>query len=280
MIVYVNGKYFEENEATLGIGDLAIQRGYGVFDYFRSVNKVPLFLPDYLSRFFNSAAGLGLKLQVLKEELVEAIDELTSKNGIPEAGFRMILTGGYSPDSFQPTAGNLIIIQQPLQVPSRQKFDQGITIITSEYKRDLPSIKSINYLMGIYLLPAVQQQQADEVLYCHNDQILEFPRSNVFVVTKDKKLITPKNDVLHGITRMKVLEIARSMYQVEEREVTVEELLAASEVFLTSTTKRIMPVVAVNKNPVGTGQPGEVTKTLYEAFLEKERTYICAAPST
>jgi branched-chain amino acid aminotransferase len=273
MFAFINNKFLEEKDAQLQVGDLAIQRGYGVFDYFRTRNYVPLFLADYLERFFNSARGLRLELPYAKDEITKIVDELIKKNNIPEAGFRIILTGGYSPDNFHPSTSNLIVLQQLVTLPTKQKFDKGLKIILHEYMRDLPGIKSINYLMGIYLQHKIQQQNADDVLYYKEDAILEFPRSNVFIVTQEQTVVTPSENVLHGITRMKVIELAHKHYKVEERPVSVMELKQAAEVFLTSTAKRILPVLQVDDLIIGDGRPGAVTTDLYSNFLTVEETY-------
>jgi branched-chain amino acid aminotransferase len=273
MFAFINNKFLEEKDAQLQVGDLAIQRGYGVFDYFRTRNYVPLFLADYLERFFNSARGLRLELPYAKDEITKIVDELIKKNNIPEAGFRIILTGGYSPDNFHPSTSNLIVLQQLVTLPTKQKFDKGLKIILHEYMRDLPGIKSINYLMGIYLQHKIQQQNADDVLYYKNGSVLEFPRSNVFIITKEQTVVTPSENVLHGVTRKKVIELACKHYKVEERSISVTELKQAAEVFLTSTTKRILPVVQVDDIIIGDGRPGAVTTDLYSKFLTMEETY-------
>lgn len=274
MIAFINNQFVEESKATLGITDLSIQRGYGVFDFFRTSNFIPLFLDDYLDRFFKSAVALRLQPRHSREELKKIIGEMIRQNKIADAGFRMILTGGYSTDSYEPASPNFIIIRERIQMSDKEKFDKGINIILHEYMRDLPRAKSINYLMGVYLQQKVKQQKADDVLYYKDNCILEFPRSNVFVVTKDRTVVTPAENVLHGITRLKVLELARKKYSVEERAITKEELRNAAEVFLTSTTKRIIPVLTIDNKIVGNGKPGEITISLYESFLKMEKSLI------
>lgn len=144
MIAYLNGEFLEEEVSVLQVGDLSIQRGFAIFDYFRTRNYIPLFLDQYLERFLNSATMIRLKPLHTKEELKGVINELIQRNQMAEAGFRMILTGGYSADSFEPASPNFIIIQQQMQLPSKEKFSNGLRIILHEYLRDLPEIKSTN----------------------------------------------------------------------------------------------------------------------------------------
>lgn len=277
MIAFVNNQFIEEEKATLGITDLSIQRGYGIFDFFRTSNFVPLFLDNYLDRLYRSAKILRLQIAYSTDEIKTIISEMIRQNKIPDAGIKIILTGGYSPDGYQLSSPNFIIIQQPVQLPDQQKFDEGLKVILHEYMRELPQAKSINYLVGVYLQQQLQQHKADDVLYYKDKCILEFPRSNVFAVTKSGTVVTPEENVLHGITRSKVLELAKKQYKIEERAVTVDEFKNAAEVFLTSTTKRILPVLTIDNKTIGDGKPGEITTDLYKAFLKMERKLLAAA---
>ncbi|MGO8055712.1 aminotransferase class IV, partial [Rhizobium leguminosarum] len=95
--------------------------------------------------------------------------------------------------------------------------------------------------------------------YHRNSIITECPRSNLFIVTKENKLVTPAHNILKGITRKNVLQLASSIMEVEERDIKLTELLDAAEVFLTSTTKKVLPVLNVDGNAIGNARPGPVT---------------------
>ncbi len=272
MFAFVNDRFAEEEFASIGVGDLAIQRGYGVFDFFRTRNFQPLFLDEYLDRLFYSAETFRLEIPYTKTQIASLVQELSRRNDIEPSGVRIVVTGGYSEDSYRLAESNFIITQKPITLPGNERFNEGLKIITYNYQREFPTAKSINYLVGIYLLDQLAQQGADEVLYTFNGNVLEFPRANVFVVTKDQKVITPKDNVLHGVTRKKVLELSAHRYSTEERNVTIDELNNATEIFLTSTTKRILPVVRVNDMAVANGIPGAVTKQLYQDFLALENS--------
>ena len=274
MQVFLNDKIVDEKDAALNISDLSIQRGFAVFDFFRTSNNVPLFIDDYLDRFFNSASSLDLSVPYTRQEIIDIVYELIERNNEPTSGFKLLLTGGYSTDSYEPSQPNFIITQQALSLVSQEKVEQGIKIILHEYMRDLPSIKSTNYLMGVYLGKKIKEKQVDDVLYYNDGNILEFPRANVFIVTKDEVVLTPGKNVLHGITRKKVIELARKHFTVEDRDVTVDELMNAQEVFLTSTTKRLLPVAKVEDTVFATGKAGSVTTRLLEAFSDLEFQYL------
>lgn len=274
MISFVNNEFAAFENATLQVGDLAFQRGYAAFDYLRVKNNCPLFLEDYLDRFFNSAGFMHLHPVHSREEVKEVIFELIGKNKLPESGIRMILTGGYSPDHYNPVSGNLVILQEELHLPSPETFAAGVKVITHEYQRDLPNVKSINYYMGIWLQPKMKELNAADVLYHQKGIISELPRANIMMVTNDEKIITPSKDILYGITRMKLLELAAGRFSVEEREVTKDELYNAAELFMTSTTKRILPISQLDDAVIGNGKAGPVTSLLNKAFIAIEDAFI------
>jgi branched-chain amino acid aminotransferase len=110
-------------------------------------------------------------------------------------------------------------------------------------------------------------------LYFKNNIITEFPRSNVFMVTAGNKLVTPAHNILKGITRKNILSIAAEIIPVEERDITVDELLNASEVFLSATTKKIIPIVKIDGQVIANGKPGDVTSLLYQKFMELEKSF-------
>lgn len=270
MAVFFNDRFTEDHEAFLHVSDLSMQRGYAVFDFFRTVNGVPLFLNDHFDRLYASAETMHLPMKKSRVELSAIIRELIKRSELKEAGIRIMLTGGNSADSYHPAEPNLLITCNPIKTATQTDFEKGFSIITYEYQRELPQVKSINYLMAVWLLPLLKEKQAGDVLYYNKNSITEFPRSNVFIITADHKLVTPAHDILKGITRKNILRLAAERMEVEERDITLEELMHASEVFLTSTSKKIMPVLKINNKIISSGIPGIMTTTLYKKFLELE----------
>ncbi|MBI1781592.1 MAG: aminotransferase class IV, partial [Sphingobacteriales bacterium] len=185
-----------------------------------------------------------------------------------------MLTGGYSADSYNPAEPNLIITCNPVKTATKEDFEKGYSVITYEHQRELPHIKSISYLTAVWLQPLLKQKKVNDVLYYNQQSITEFPRCNVFIVTKDGQLVTPVNNMLKGITRKHVLELAAEFIPVKERNITVDELMNAAEVFLTATTKKIIPVVKINDTIISNGKPGPVTAQLYRQFLVLEQSLI------
>ncbi len=274
MIAFYNTAFFEEDDLSLKVTDLSIQRGFAVFDFFRTKDFIPLFLSDYLERFYNSISLMQLEPPCSQKELTSIIRELIAKNNIAESGIKLLLTGGYSADGYTPSTPNLIITQQHVTLTTAEKFAEGIRIITWDYQRELPEVKSINYMMGVWLQRKVKEKQAADVLYHKNGIITEFPRSNVFIVTAEQTVVTPAENILPGITRKKLLELAGQQYRVETRDVHLDEVKNAAEVFTTSTTKRILPITRVDDQLIGNGKPGPVTMALNQAFVQLEEDYV------
>ena len=270
MYAFYNDQFILETNANLHYSDLGLQRGYAIFDFFRTKNYRPLFLDDHLDRFYYCASELGMAVTHSRTELIEIIIKLIEKNAFAEVGIRLQLTGGYSTDGYNLGKSNLIITSKPIAVKPQYQFLNGIKAITYNHQRELPQIKSINYLTAIWLQPRLKQLQIHDVLYHHNNIISEFPRGNVFIVTCENKIISPSRNILFGITRKKVLELAEKSFAVELRDVTLNELFTAKEVFMTSTTKRLQPVVNIDGKQIGTGLPGPITANLFQEFLKLE----------
>jgi D-alanine transaminase/branched-chain amino acid aminotransferase len=273
MYVYLNNQFVESEKAMLHISDLAIQRGYGIFDFFRVRENVLLYVDDHLDRFLQSASIMHLSAPGTKAQLLSVLHEILQKNKMPDSGIRMILTGGYSPDAYQPVTPNFIIMQSPLVIPD-SSVPKSISIITHEFVRDIPEAKTINYSMGIWLQKKIKEQQADDVLYHTNGVVTEFPRCNFFIVTKDNSIITPDKNALKGVTRKRILELAQSSFTIKEGPVTLNDIREAKEAFLTSSTKRIQAIVKVDGQPVGNGMPGEITSDLLGRLLQKEKEFV------
>jgi branched-chain amino acid aminotransferase len=270
MWAFINGDWIEAEKATVHVSDLAVQRGYGVFDFFRTVNNTPLFIDHHLDRLQHSASVLRLQLPFTKEELKKIIAELINKNQLGSSGIRITVTGGNAIDMYTPSAPNIIITQQPLTMDAGFDDSKGLHLITEEYVRELPTTKSINYLMGVYLQQKVKAAGADDVLYVKNGFISELPRSNVFILSKDNALITPDSNVLHGITRKHILQLASKVLTLKEQPVQLDHLLNAKEVFVSSTTKRLLPVFSVNGKQIADGKAGTTTALLFHLFQELE----------
>lgn len=267
MKCYLNGSIVPASEANLKLNDLALTRGYGIFDYFVFQRYQPRFLENYLDRFFGAIEFLRMQCPYSREEVRLAIHQLIAANEVPDGGIKLLLTGGYTTDGYTPAMGNFVILQSRYPSVPDRILENGGSIALYQHQRELPNVKSINYMTGIYILPWLKEQGADYPLYHDGTYLRESDRSNVGLIDKDGTLITPKDKILLGVTRMKVLEAARSLgMRVEEREVLISELDSAVEVFFTSSIKGALPIVSVDGKPVGDGRPGPKTIALRKAY--------------
>jgi branched-subunit amino acid aminotransferase/4-amino-4-deoxychorismate lyase len=279
MIQYynINGQQVPAASASLHVSDLSILRGYGIFDYFLAREGHPLFLQDYLNRFYRSAQELYLEIPFSQEEMKRHIYALLEANGVKEAGIRLVLTGGYSPDGYTPAASpNLLILMYELPGSAWEFSTQGIKIITHPFQRELPEVKTINYSTGIRMLKTVKERGATDLVYIDQGQwIRESARSNFFLVLPDDTIVTADEKILWGITRRQVIDAARAAgYTVEERPIHVSELDQAQEAFFTSTIKGVMSIGQIDERVYGDGSIGRVTKVLQGLFLEKVKGYL------
>lgn len=266
---HLNGVLTAAPAAQLHVSDLGLLRGFGVFDFFLFKDKKPCFFDDYISRFYRSAAKLGLEPlpppSLLKEQVLELIDA----NGQAAGGIRLLATGGYSADGYTPANPNYYILQSPLVLPSDELRLQGCSLLSWQHQRELPEIKSTNYLTGILAQRELRRQKADFVLFHDGQFARESDRSNLLILTREGELLSPLERVLEGVTLAKTMELARSLgLPAARRELTMAEVCAAEEVFLTSTTKGVMPVRRVDQQLIGSGRPGPLGRRLAAAWEE------------
>jgi branched-subunit amino acid aminotransferase/4-amino-4-deoxychorismate lyase len=263
---FANQEIIPSAQATLHPLDIGLIRGYAIFDFFRTEDYQPFFLKEYLTRFISSAEKTGLSLDYSLEELKGIIFSLIEKNNLEQGGVRMILSGGVSDNHFSPTKGSFFIFCEDLQMPSEDKYRNGVKLLSEEYVRPMASIKTSNYTLPVWLSRAWKEKGAEDVIYHHKGKVSESSRSNIFMV-KGGDISTPLSDILLGITRKNVMALAGN---VKERDIMFSEILQADEVFMTSTTKRILPVTQIDHTPIGTGKPGKVTLHLIQQFKDLE----------
>ena len=276
MFAFVQDRFVALPDARISITDLSVQRGYGVFDFLRVKNRKPLYVEEHLSRFFHSASTLHLEPPYTKEEIRSFITDIIRRNDIRDSGIRLTLTGGVAPDGFTILSPTLLIAEQRFTPPTEDSLTRGIRLMSYAHQRQIPAAKTIDYLTAIWMQPKLQQTGADDLLYHCNGVISECPRANIFIITEDGVLVTPVHQILKGITRHKVITLAKTVMPVEERSVTLDELQRAAEVFITSTTKTILPVISVD---VYDFPPGKITRQLRELLLAAQAEAMHSTPA-
>lgn len=262
---YYKGEILPVSECRIPANDLGLFRGYSVFDYFRTYQKKPFQWDWYWQRFENSAEKLNLKIPIEKSDAREVVNQLIRLSPQEECAIRFILTGGTTINGTDAEDPTLIIFSEKIAEVSESTYQQGIKIESREYLRDMAEAKSTDYKFLLTIRPELAKNGSYDVLYHQNGEISELSRSNIFLV-KDNVLITPSRNILKGITRRKVLELAKDKYKIEERPVLFEELKNAEEVFTTSSTKKVLSITLIDDMIIGNGKPGPVSQSLLSAF--------------
>ncbi|MGD0036636.1 MAG: aminotransferase class IV [Bacteroidota bacterium] len=270
---YLNGKILPIKEAKIPITDISLLRGYAIFDSIAAMNGNIIFFDEHYERFVRSARIMHLRIPISKHKFEVIIYKLLRKNHYGSSRIKLVLTGGKLVGSldYDLRSANLFILVQKAGIPKRKDYLQGVKLITYEHLREIPAAKSNGYLTAVNIQSLRRRAGAKEILYIFEGKVLEATTSNFFIVKGDK-LITARNNVLMGIVRSKVIKLAKRFMNVEERIVEASELRTADEAFITSTYKKVLPVVRINNLVIGNGRVGQKTKLLIEQYacLEKK----------
>ena len=270
---YFNGQIKTLDKIRISPYDLGFIRGYGVFDVMRTQNGRPLLLNEHWQRFQNSAKTLNLKIPLGKNEYQGFVKKLLKLNNFSETLIRTILTGGISKDAFSSSGREtFLILAERFKSLNKEIYEKGISAVTLNFCRELPEIKTTNYLEAIRCQNLKNRRKAFEIIYVKNGEALEASTSNIFIFKKNV-LITPKDKILFGITRNLIIKLAKNLFRIEERKISEKELFNASEVFLTATNKNIVPVVKIDDKKINNGKVGKNAKILMNKLSEFLKRY-------
>jgi len=269
-VYYVDGSFVPAEQAVIPVDDLAVLRGFGVFDLVRTYHGKPFFLKEHLERLYHSAAEIGLHVPWSHSELYEIVLDTLAKNNYPESNIRIVVTGGSSPDFTTPqNKPRLLVLVSPMPTLPESWYTDGVKLITRVTDRFKPGVKSINYIPATVALEEARRKGAIEALYLDREgYVLEGTTSNIFIF-KGNTLVTPGRDILSGITRKVTLDVAATHFDVQIRDISRQELLGADEVFITGTNKGLVPVVQVDDARIGSGRPGPLTAKLTDELARR-----------
>jgi branched-chain amino acid aminotransferase len=280
-IVYVNGEYVPEDEAKISVFDHVVLYGDGVFETAVAWNGSIYKLDAHVDRLFRSMAAIALELPHTREELIEIIIETVRRNDLSNAYIKLLVTRGSNNEPLLDTAGcvtGVICFARPyLYMASPDRVENGLKVKTAAIRRPPaqvldPHIKSLNYLNLVLAKLEAKSAGADEALLLDiRGHVCEAPGYNVFVVSGNK-LRTPWEDILEGVTRETVMELAVEMgHDVDETTLELYDVYTAEEVFFCSTAGGILPVIEVDGRQIGSGKPGPVFDKIrlgYAALLD------------
>ncbi len=283
--IYVNGRITGERDAVIQVLDHGFLYGEGVYEVMRTYNRKPFLYGQHMERMRQSAAMINLQVPFTDGELLERIAEtetvfFASQPGghrVAELYLRVLLTRGFGQMTYDTNAcpvPTLVIIVKPQVDPPAEAYEKGVKVVLVPVVRNHPFsinplIKSNNLLNNALASQyAMREGGFEAVMRNYRNEISECSQSNLFVV-RDGAVRTPPIEagLLAGITRRFVFDIGRACgVEVREATMTDPDLFGADEMFLTSTTREIVPIVTVNDTRIGAGIPGPVTRRLHEAF--------------
>jgi branched-chain amino acid aminotransferase len=272
---YIDGQYVDEDNCVLSVKDIIVLRGFGVFDFLITYNKRPFYLKEHVQRLETSARKIGLKLRHSNDEICRIVEETIRRNPHhDESNIRIVYTGGISSDGVTPEGnGYLIVMVTPKHLLPEWWYTDGAKLVTAEIERFLPGAKSTNYLTAVWALERAKAMDAIESIYVdRNDCLLEGTTTNFFCF-KDNKLVTPKLNILPGITRSVLVDLVKGHFDLEIREIQKDELSSMEEVFISASNKEIVPIIQVDDIVIANGKPGERTRKVMQLFEDYTIAY-------
>ncbi len=277
MKVYINGKFFDKDEAKVSVFDHGFLYGDGIFEGIRLYSGNVFRLPKHIDRLFKSAKAICLELPWSKQEIIDAVCASCRENGLTDGYIRLVVSRGKGALGLSPKSCSdpqLIIIADQIQLYPKELYEQGLKVITVPTRRNSPAalppmIKSLNYLNNIMAKIEAQALGFQECLLLNQEgYVAECSGDNVFIVS-DGVIYTPpvSSGSLGGMTRGSVFDVAKQAgVELVEKELTRYDIWVADECFLTGTAAKLIPAVELDARVIGDGKPGPITAKLTEFF--------------
>lgn len=275
-----NGKLVNEEDVQVSYRDRGYYFGDGIYEVFRIYQGYLFEKEAHLDRLYNSLAEIKIQIPWSREELSAQLDQLTETFGAQDGMLYLQLTRGEAKRAHAfPASSQAVMLGycEPLARPV-DAIENGIATITCEDIRWLRcNIKSLNLLPNTLAKQEAAEAGATEAILIRADNTVTEGSSSNLLIVKDGTIYTHPDGplILSGITK-KVIERIAADLQIPymERRFTREELMAADEAMITSTTMEAAPVITIDGQPVGTGTPGPITRRLQEAYLEQVHALI------
>lgn len=283
--VNINSKLVDQGQAHISVFDRGFLFGDSVYEVTRVYNGVPLFFEDHFERLEFSASRIYMKLPLEIEQLKEEVLKTLSSSDLKEAYIRIIVTRGEGEigmDTGLANSPNTIIICKKLNTHPKSYYEDGVKLTLSEVLRNAPramdpNIKSGNYLNNVLAYRKASISDAHESIMLNaSGQVTECTTSNIWMV-KGEQIFTPPIEagLLKGITREKILSLnGIDNLEIKEEHFSFDELTLADEVFITSSTREIMPATSIDEISIGSGSVGPITKKLMTEYKNQVKDYI------
>ncbi len=274
--VYVNGLYLPEAEACVSIFDRGFLFADGVYEVAAVLNGKLIDNSSHLQRLHRSLGALKMRAPASDEQIQSIQRELITLNDLSEGLVYLQVTRGAADRDFAYPADavpTLVMFTQSKPVLQNPLAESGISVVTTpDIRWGRRDIKTVGLLAACMAKMIAHDRGANDAWMVEKGKITEGSASNAFIVTDRGKLVTRhlSNEILHGITRHVVLQLAaESGVQFEERAFSVEEAYRAQEAFLTSASALVLPVVELDGKPVGEGKPGPLSKRIRELYIAR-----------
>ncbi|MGN1402655.1 MAG: D-amino-acid transaminase [Bacillus sp. (in: firmicutes)] len=275
-----NGKLIDRKDVKVDIEDRGYQFGDGVYEMVRVYNGQLFTLTEHLGRLVESAAKVKIEIPYTVQQMEDMLKELVQENQLTWGTVYVQVSRGVAPrNHLFPTGGegitfvaNSAHLDRPVQ-----NLQNGVKAKTVEDIRWLKcDIKSLNLLGNLLAKQEAYDRGCYEAIQHRGEIVTEGSSSNISIVKNGiVKTHNANNLILNGIVRQVMMKLGRKNgIQIEETPFTLEELFGAEEVFMTSTTAEIMPIIEVDGKRIGNGTPGELTRKL-QALYEQEISHIC-----
>ena len=273
-MVFLNGKFMPLEEARVPVLDRGFIFGDGVYELVPVYSRVPFRMDEHLARLERSLASVRIRNPYSRAEWRDIILQLVARQSFEDQGVYFQVTRGVAkrdhafPKDAAPT---VFVMSNPLVNPPQELVERGAAAVTAVDDRWLHcDIKSISLIGNCLLRQASADAGAAETILFRDRRLTEASASNVFVVRDGVILSPPKSGlILPGITYDVISEIARSAgLPIEFRDVSEPEVRSADEVWVTSSSKEVLAIVALDGKPVGGGKPGPVFRRVYALYQE------------
>jgi branched-chain amino acid aminotransferase len=281
-VVDIDGVLQPARDAKISVFDRGFLYGDSAFEVVRTYGHVPFRGREHIARLARSCERLRMALPVAPAELEARIARAVAASGQIECWVRVVVTRGVGPIGLDLRAElqpSVLVFALPLKAPDERWYREGIAVGLVHTLRTVDGTKAAgaktsNYLASMLALDEVKQRGCQEaIILGAQGEVVEGATSNVFTA-RAGALSTPPitAGILEGITRRTVLELAaeRSI-PCHERELRPDDLLAADEVFITSSIRELVPVTSVDGARIGSGQPGPLCARLLAAYRELAR---------
>ena len=277
MKIYIDGQYYDEQNAKISVFDHGLLYGDGIFEGIRAHNSRVFRLKEHIDRLFASAKAILLTIPMTHAEMMAAVVDTCRENGVKDGYIRLLVTRGIGTLGLNPRTckrPSVVVIAGKIQLYPEEYYQNGLDIITVPTVRNLhsalnPAIKSLNYLNNILAKIEANNGGCEEAVMLNSEGfVAECTGDNLFIL-KGRQLLTPplSAGALYGITRGVVMDLAReSGLSVAEPNLTRYDLFNADECFLTGTGAELIPVVKIDGRVIGEGKPGPVTRDLVAQY--------------